>query len=112
MRTGKSSDNVAESGVGSDTDVMTKKLTEKPQVTRVEVIDGNGRSYSDYKVTNCELSYQDDGKTLKVLLAEREKTDKTKIFESLEARLNKYDIGVDIGKSELAQTHLVKIVEK
>lgn len=40
------------------------------EVTRVEVIDKFGRSYSNYNVENIEFSLQDDGKTLKVFLRE------------------------------------------
>ena len=49
----------------------------EPKVTRVEVIDENGRVYTKW---NCyvELSYQDDGKTLKLFVSpknpDREKT--------------------------------------
>ena len=43
-------------------------------VTRVEVIDENGRSYvSRYKHNQVEISIQDDGRTLKIFIArERE----------------------------------------
>ena len=36
-------------------------------VTRVEVIDGYGRSYTSYNADRVKLSVQDDGRTLKVL---------------------------------------------
>ena len=39
------------------------------KVTRVEVIDENGRSYVNWKENNVvEFSYQDDGKTLKIFI--------------------------------------------
>jgi len=40
------------------------------KVTRFEVIDENGRVYVKNSLYNChlELSYQDDGKTLKVFI--------------------------------------------
>lgn len=40
------------------------------EITRFEVIDENGRSYSKW---NCEieLSYQDEGKTLKVFIKKK-----------------------------------------
>lgn len=40
----------------------------EPKVTRVEVIDENGRVYTKW---DCyvELSYQDDGRTLKLFVA-------------------------------------------
>jgi hypothetical protein len=43
------------------------------KVTRVEVIDENGRSYVNWNENNkVELSYQDDGRTLKVFIDKRE----------------------------------------
>lgn len=41
-----------------------------PNVTRVEIIDKNGRSYTNYKVADLHLSCQDDGQTLKIFVAE------------------------------------------
>ena len=38
------------------------------KVTRFEVIDKKGRSYTDYNVKSIELSYQDDGRTLKIFI--------------------------------------------
>ena len=44
-----------------------KEALEQPaQVTRLEVIDNNGRSYVNYGVDKLEFSYQDDGRTLKL----------------------------------------------
>jgi hypothetical protein len=40
------------------------------RVTRFEVIDENGRAYVRYGV-GIELSYQDDGRTLKVFVQAR-----------------------------------------
>ena len=37
-------------------------------VTRVEVIDNNGRSYVKYDVVATSTSLQDDGKTLKIFV--------------------------------------------
>ena len=43
------------------------KQNEQPaQVTRLEVIDNNGRSYVNWGVDKLEFSYQDDGRTLKL----------------------------------------------
>jgi hypothetical protein len=40
------------------------------KVTRVEVIDQKGRSYVNWKPTNkTEISFQDDGRTLKVFIS-------------------------------------------
>jgi hypothetical protein len=44
------------------------------KVTRVEVIDQDGRSYVNWDDNNkVELSFQDDGRTLKVFISNREK---------------------------------------
>jgi hypothetical protein len=43
-------------------------------VTRFEVIDENGRAYTDH-YCKVELSYQDDGKTLKVFIKPLNKQD-------------------------------------
>lgn len=37
-------------------------------VTRVEVVDENGRSYVKYGVSDIEFSLQDQGRTLKIFL--------------------------------------------
>jgi hypothetical protein len=43
------------------------------KVTRVEVIDQDGRSYMNWDDKNkVELSFQDDGRTLKVFISNRE----------------------------------------
>ena len=39
-------------------------------VTRVEVIDADGRSYIKYRVTSVELHLQDEGRTLKIFVSE------------------------------------------
>jgi hypothetical protein len=40
-----------------------------PDITRIEVIDENGRSYMNWKKDNAiQLSVQDDGRTLKVFV--------------------------------------------
>jgi hypothetical protein len=41
-------------------------LEQPAQVTRLEVIDNNGRAYVNYGVDKLEFSYQDDGRTLKL----------------------------------------------
>jgi hypothetical protein len=44
-------------------------------VTRVEVIDQDGRSYVNWDDNNkVELSFQDDGRTLKVFISNPEDT--------------------------------------
>lgn len=40
------------------------------KVTRVEVIDGQGRTYTNWKVSSVSFSYQDDGRTLKLFISE------------------------------------------
>ena len=42
-------------------------MTNNVKVTRFEVIDENGRVYQKWNC-NVELSYQDDGRTLKVFI--------------------------------------------
>jgi hypothetical protein len=39
-------------------------------VTRVEVIDGKGRSYTNWNVESLEFSLQDEGRTLKIFIKE------------------------------------------
>ena len=41
------------------------------KVTRVEVIDDDGRSYSKWGVSDVWLSLQDDNQTLKIFLKEK-----------------------------------------
>lgn len=41
-----------------------------PKVDRVEVIDGQGRSYSKWNIRQTTLSLQDNGRTLKVFVEE------------------------------------------
>tara|TARA_R110001599_G_scaffold41214_2_gene124795 strand:- start:903 stop:1058 length:156 start_codon:yes stop_codon:yes gene_type:complete len=43
---------------------------EPPYVTRFEVIDHNGRSYTNHTVGTIEFSLQDNGRTLKVFLSQ------------------------------------------
>jgi hypothetical protein len=43
------------------------------KITRVEVIDENGRSYTKYGVTDVQLILQDDERTLKIFLTVPEK---------------------------------------
>ena len=38
------------------------------KVTRLEVIDENGRSYVKYKISDIKFSLQDDDRTLKIFL--------------------------------------------
>lgn len=40
----------------------------KNYVTRLEIIDENGRSYSKWNIEKIEYSIQDNGKTLKIFL--------------------------------------------
>jgi hypothetical protein len=49
---------------------MTPTIFEK--VTRVEVIDAQGRGYTKYGVTGIELSLQDEDQTLKIFLTEKQ----------------------------------------
>jgi hypothetical protein len=49
-------------------------LHERPLVDRVEVIDGNGRAYTNNWVKDVSTSLQDQGRTLKVFVSEGEYT--------------------------------------
>jgi hypothetical protein len=49
------------------------KLIKQNKVSRVEVIDENGRSYVKYFDGECELSYQDEGRTLKIFITPNQK---------------------------------------
>ena len=51
-------------------EVIVDGIIKLPRVTRVEVIDENGRSYVNYGV-EVELSYQDNAQTLKLFLKKR-----------------------------------------
>lgn len=44
------------------------------KVTRIEIIDETGRAYVRWN-TKIELSYQDDGKTLKIFVEPQSETD-------------------------------------
>lgn len=55
--------------------VLTEIKDKLKKVTRVEVIDENGRSYTNHKVEEIEIAFQDDDRTLKVFL----KTDANKM---------------------------------
>lgn len=44
------------------------KNVDQENITRVEVIDKNGRKYVNTNVKECILSYQDNNKTLKIFL--------------------------------------------
>ena len=51
-----------------------KYMAKDQIVTRFEVIDENGRAYTEH-YCNVELSYQDDGRTLKVFIKPLNKQD-------------------------------------
>ena len=44
------------------------KILASCKITRVEVIDKNGRIYTNYSVKDIELQLQDDNRTLKIFL--------------------------------------------
>lgn len=49
--------------------VKSLPIQDLPNCTRVEVIDQNGRSYVNWKLTNkVRLSMQDDGRTAKIFI--------------------------------------------
>ena len=51
-------------------DIQDMSDEEPPYVTRFEVIDHNGRSYTNHTVGTIEFSLQDNGRTLKVFLSQ------------------------------------------
>ena len=58
----------------SNTWFIENALSALPKITRVEVIDGAGRSYSKLNVKDVELSFQDDERTLKIFLKDTDET--------------------------------------
>lgn len=51
-------------------------MNEIKGVTRVEVIDETGRAYVNWNKDNkVSLSYQDDGRTLKIIITKKEEND-------------------------------------
>jgi hypothetical protein len=46
---------------------MSDTIQDYPKVTRVEVI-GDGREYTNTKCSKVQISFQDDGRTIKVFL--------------------------------------------
>jgi hypothetical protein len=54
---------------------MTRIPSPTPPITRLEVIGANGRSYVNYRVAHVEFSLQDNDRTLKIFVKERENSD-------------------------------------
>jgi hypothetical protein len=54
-------------------EVIYAKLIKDNKISRVEVIDEHGRAYVKYFDGECELSYQDDGRTLKIFITPNKK---------------------------------------
>ena len=50
--------------------IACKEALDTKQPTRLEVIDADGRTYTNWKVKDMEFSYQDDGRTLKIFIKE------------------------------------------
>jgi hypothetical protein len=54
-------------------EAATDGIAPMPGITRVEVIDENGRSYVNWKPDNrVKLSIQDSGKTLKIFISQHD----------------------------------------
>ena len=51
---------------------ILRRLKESRDVNRIEIIDKSGRSNSNWNVVSYETSYQDDGRTLKIFIKEKE----------------------------------------
>ena len=55
--------------------IVNDTVVDLPKVTRVEVIDGDGRSYVNWRKENTtQISLQDDGRTLKIFITSENKT--------------------------------------
>jgi len=52
------------------TDTRMNRVEQPAHVTRVTLVDEKGRQYERWNV-ECELHYQDDGRTLKIFVARR-----------------------------------------
>lgn len=52
--------------------VVVKKMNEYPEVNRVEVIEPGNRAYVLYNAKNVQISFQDDGRTLKIFVEKDE----------------------------------------
>jgi len=51
---------------------MKTRISQLPSVTRVEVIDENGRSYTNVDANNMvSVSLQDDARTLKIFIQKK-----------------------------------------
>jgi hypothetical protein len=64
-------------------------------VTRLEVIDDNGRSYVNLHAKPMEFSYQDDGKTLKIFCAN--KPNMSKPEPKIDMKEERVDAEIEIG---------------
>lgn len=53
-------------GVFDATPATSDEVLKVPRVTRVEVIDQTGRNYVNTKAGNVDISFQDNGRTLKI----------------------------------------------
>lgn len=64
-------------------------LIDHPDVTRVEVIDRDGRAYTKWDVSNVQLSIQDSGKTLKIFLTSEPEDELQHSFHFYDTERNK-----------------------
>ena len=73
------------------------------RITRVEVIDENGRSYVNWEEDNdITLSYQDDGRTLKVFVnTMKPKTGEERALEALDKFQNDWLLGKKCPETKL-----------
>ena len=54
-------------------ELLSDNLCELSKCTRLEIIDSNGRSYTNWNEKNkIDLSVQDDGQTLKIFISKRQ----------------------------------------
>jgi hypothetical protein len=61
-------DKITQSVIGTGLVEMDDWMMERPEVTRVELIENSGRAYVKYGVSEVATSLQDEGRTLKLFL--------------------------------------------
>ena len=82
---------------------LMKKVTQEhydlEAVTRLEIIDSNGRSYVNLHANPMEFSYQNDGKTLKIFCGNKEDMSKPEPkIDMKEERVDPVSIWKDVNE--------------
>lgn len=60
-----------------ETHILSLVAEDTTEVTRVEVIDQDGRQYTNYKCDTVRISMQDDNKTMKIFLKNKANDNQT-----------------------------------